>query len=118
MRILKNRKGEFYIDDAPMELSGASAKQFLKEINSNVSSNPNHARILADCQRIARMNNISREDLEHALSCMGFKLISDTSESYPIFSQDGSVERYTTDDSFVKVTCETCSNIKEKYEIK
>ena len=62
--------------------------------------------------------NIQRKELEHALFCKGSKLRLDTSAPRtPIFSPDGNIESYKTNDRFVKVTCETCSDIKKKYEI-
>lgn len=58
MRILKNKKGEFYIDDTPMTFTSKKAwDAFVAELDNPVSSNPNHARVLAECQRKAKEMN-------------------------------------------------------------
>ncbi len=57
MRILKNKKGEFYIDDTPMTFTRKGWKAFVEELDNPVSKNPNHARVLAKCQEEARKRN-------------------------------------------------------------
>jgi hypothetical protein len=57
MRVTKNEKGEFAVDDEPMRLTGKAAKQFAAVMDHGQRGEA-HARFLAECQREFAANRI------------------------------------------------------------
>lgn len=50
MRVTKNSKGEFIVDDEPMRLTGKAAKQVIDALERGATSEQ-HKRFLAECER-------------------------------------------------------------------
>jgi hypothetical protein len=57
MRVTKNEKGEFVVDDEPMRLTGRAAKQFADVMDRGQGGDA-HARFLAECQRERAANRL------------------------------------------------------------
>ncbi len=64
MRLLKRRNGSFYIDDAPMKLTGKAARAFLEamaESDRNGNTLEKQA-FLEECAAIYRRSMTGRKD--------------------------------------------------------
>ena len=60
---------------------------------------------------------INRKDLVHIIHCQGWKMKLIAGTPRPIFSIDGSVERYESTDNFKQVDCERCKGLKKHFNI-
>lgn len=50
MQYVKNKKGQYELDDRPMRLTGKAATSALAELESGISSNPKRDEVLAECR--------------------------------------------------------------------